>query len=488
MVELADIKTTLNFRTKYRHNPMDFMVEVLDVKREYVWDKMVEVSESVRDNQFTAVKAGNSCSKSYIVGRLAIWFLYCFYPSTVITTAPSGTQVEEILWREIHAAYNNAKLPLGGHLLQTELDLQRDVKGEKWYAIGFSTKPDTATQQATRMQGFHNKYVLIIFDEGAGILKPIWEAKDKLITNPFHKFIAIGNPTMSKGDFVDCFKDSSYNKITISVKDTPNYKQNKEVIPGLSGRQFEANVIKKYGENSNHYKAMITGEIPSEDVDSFIPIDWIEKAEDRSADPHLSYIKRFVTVDVADGGDDDTVIKAWENKTEIKKIILRDKKVEDCEPYVWRLLREIKGNAIIYDHDGIGRVMGGFLRASADAGTTIIPFEGSSKEVYDSTMFMHRRSEGHWAMRKDFERNLISIMRDEFQKEEIANLKTVAHSRGFVAIEKKKDYKKRVGRSPNQSDAVMMMCAEFDRVPIIERQFGSQTYRQGQEQGSAMAA
>jgi hypothetical protein len=44
-------------------------------------------------------------------------------------------------------------------------------------------KTDTVTEQATRFQGFHNENVLILFDEAAGILREIWEAKDKLLTN-----------------------------------------------------------------------------------------------------------------------------------------------------------------------------------------------------------------------------------------------------------------------------------------------------------------
>jgi len=308
-------KEILKFQSKYQKDPVGFMTDCLDVKKENVWGKMVEVAESVRDYQHTAVKAGNSVSKSYVMGRLALWFLFTHYPSTVITTAPSYPQVEEILWREITTAYSNAKIPLGGKLTKTQLDLQCG-EGEKWFAMGFATKPDTVTQQATRVQGFHNVWVLVLFDEGAGILNPIWDAKDKLITSPKHKFVTIGNPTVATGRFVDCFKSSLYNHITISVLETPNYIEDREVIPGLSGRQFEEQVIQKYGKGSDYYKAMITGEIPANDIDSLIPIAHIEKAINRMAHPY-KFKKRFLTWDVADGGDDPQMIKAWENKTEI---------------------------------------------------------------------------------------------------------------------------------------------------------------------------
>ena len=446
----------------YQDDPVRFMVDVLDVRRDLVWAKMEEIAIAVRDNKFTAVKAGHGVSKSFTASRIALWFLYSFYPSTVITTAPSHTQVEEILWREIRSCHANAKVTLGGNVTKTKIDL-----AEKWFAYGFATKSDTVTQEATRFQGYHNDNVLIIFDEAAGIEPVIWTAKDKLMTAGNCRFLAIGNPTSSKGDFIECFKDKRYKKITISVMDTPNYAAGKEIIPGVSGREFEEDARTKYGVDSNYYKASVLGEIPDDDVDSLIPLAWIERAERRAPYDKYRFTKRFLTVDVADGGDDWTVIKAWDNKTEIDSLVLRQKKVEECEPFVWRMVRKHGCNAVIVDADGIGRVMIGLLNAAKDKNFTVIPFEGSSTLVRDTAMFRHRRSEGHWAMRNDFNDNIISISKDDEQREELSSIKLDdKYTKGFIKIEPKEEIKKRIGRSPNLSDAIMMMSAEFDNVPV----------------------
>lgn len=455
--------------TKYRQDPVGFMTDILDVKKEHVWSKIVEMAEAVRDNQFVAIKAGNSVSKSYSMARLALWFLYTHYPSTVVTTAPSNIQVDEILWREIRSAHSNAKIPLGGDCLKTMLDLQKAFGGEKWFATGFATKADASTDQATRVQGFHNKHVLFIMDEAAGIDVPIWEAVDKLITTPRQKLVVIGNPTMARGRFVDCFKSKKFKKITISVLDTPNYQQGVEVIPGLSGVDFVNQVIDTYGKESNKYKAMVTGEIPDEDVDSLIPVSWIERAECRKVDYKFKTLKRFIVWDVADGGDDLHVIKAFENTTEIDEVTVRGKKVEEVEPYVWRLLKQIRGNCIIVDADGIGRVAVGLLEMSNIADVAIIPFSGASTEVIDTERFLNRRHEAHWAMRDMFEKNMISISNNPEQREELASVKLVDEKRGYIAVEKKIDLKKRLGRSPDRGDCIMMMCGCFDEVPIVSK-------------------
>ena len=63
------------FIDKYKPKPIEFQCDVLDVKPEHVWHRMVEVAEGVRDHQKTCVFAGHGVSKTYELGRLALWFL-----------------------------------------------------------------------------------------------------------------------------------------------------------------------------------------------------------------------------------------------------------------------------------------------------------------------------------------------------------------------------------------------------------------------------
>jgi len=68
-----------------------------------------------------------------------------------------------------------------------------------------------------------------------------------------------------------------------------------------------------------------------------------------------------------------------------------------------------------------------------------------------------------------FEKNMISISRIPDQREELAAIKLVEHNKGFIAIEKKKDLKERLGRSPDRADTIMMMCGAFDDLPIMRK-------------------
>ncbi|GAH45700.1 unnamed protein product, partial [marine sediment metagenome] len=248
----------LDFIKKGRADYSWFMTHALDVEPEHLWFKMKEVNDSVRDNERTAVGAGHGVSKTYGGARIALTFLFCYYPSTVITTAPSLAQVKNI-WREIRAAHTNARMPLGGKLTTLELDIQTET-GVKWYATGISTMPDTVTGEATRLQGIHNDYVLIILEEAAAILPEIWRATEH-IGAPFKRVLAIGNPTSKFGDFPAALRDPTWNHINISVTDTPNFKMGRQLIPGVYGKEYEQRIRLKYGKDSDEYKVRVLGGI-----------------------------------------------------------------------------------------------------------------------------------------------------------------------------------------------------------------------------------
>lgn len=72
---MIDMDRSKEIVSLYQDDPIRFFTDILDVKKELVWPKMVEIAESVRDNKKTAVKAGHSVSKSYSASRIALWFL-----------------------------------------------------------------------------------------------------------------------------------------------------------------------------------------------------------------------------------------------------------------------------------------------------------------------------------------------------------------------------------------------------------------------------
>lgn len=289
--DIEKMKAVYDEFVSYQTDGRGFLVNILGMKPEHIWFKMEEILDAIPKYQKIAIKAGHSVSKTYTLGRVVTWLKTCFQPSTVITTAPSDNQVRNQLWREIHASYAGAKVPLGGNMTTLQWDykpskevmdrLRPDVREmwEKNFAIGFSTSPDSATEHATKMQGWHNEWVFVIVDEACGIMPQIWRTiMESLIVDDHCKIIAIGNPTDPESDFASaCFSseksnmesdepyisDEGFYVITIDSMKNPNYIEGKRVIPGLASRTFVDSIIKKYGIDGDGTRYRVRGLFPT---------------------------------------------------------------------------------------------------------------------------------------------------------------------------------------------------------------------------------
>ncbi len=78
----------------YRKEPGRFAREVLG---SCWWEAQEEIAAALAQHRRVAVKAANGVGKTYLAADLALWFLYSFQPSVVLTTAPTWRQVETLL-------------------------------------------------------------------------------------------------------------------------------------------------------------------------------------------------------------------------------------------------------------------------------------------------------------------------------------------------------------------------------------------------------
>src|SRR5690554_4132377 len=142
-------------------------VWVQEVTGEKPWTKQTEILRALAVHRRIAVASCNSAGKSWLAARAVAWFLNTYYPSQVVTTAPTDRQVRRILWKEIHQAATAAERngnDLGGKRLTKSWEFN-----EEHFAIGFATRdydPDA-------FQGLHSEHILVIVDEAAGISEAI---------------------------------------------------------------------------------------------------------------------------------------------------------------------------------------------------------------------------------------------------------------------------------------------------------------------------
>ena len=310
------------------------------------WDKQIEIMKSVRDNRRTVVKSGHAVGKSFISARIALWFLQCWENSIVVTTAPTWTQVEKILWGELRSQFKSSLIPLRGELLTTQIKIS-----DKHYAIGIST------DECNRLQGFHSDYALIIVDEAPGVHSQMYEAIEGLMTDENCRLLLIGNPTSNSGEFYSAFKSPLYNKITISCYDSPNVKAGKTVIKGLVSKTWCEERKQEWGQESPLYQSRVLAEFPQSSENVLVPLKYIEIAENNVVNT-TGYEHKILAVDVAGGGENYTVYVVREGDT-IKSVKTRQgvdqyRGTLEVVGKISELIAEEDFDAVVIDDTGVG--------------------------------------------------------------------------------------------------------------------------------------
>ena len=158
-------------------------------------------------------KPATASAKASPAAVAVLWFLSCYAPAIVITTAPTARQVRHILWREIRRLHGASTQRLGGTMLNTRFEIAGDR-----FALGLST------DEADQFQGFHSPNMLIVVDEAEGVSESIYEAIDAVMTSGNCKLLLIGNPTSDSGSFRRAFHEDRriFRNITISALESPN--------------------------------------------------------------------------------------------------------------------------------------------------------------------------------------------------------------------------------------------------------------------------
>jgi hypothetical protein len=270
--------------------------------RPHYWYKQRLIADSIVNNSITCVVSGNGIGKTHCIAGCALAYLYTRPDSIVITTAPTGNSLREVLWGQIRTAFWNARFPLGGEIISSPLEkLMPAGKKRKWFMLGITTTKED------KLSGFHGKNVLIIADEASGVSADIFSAIDGI--NP-ERLVLIGNPLRCDGYFYElCLKASSgqvrnCGYIQVSSLESPHI--NEERSPwGLADKDWLQRMEDKWGRNSTWWTSHILGNFPSSNEDSLIHTEWLDKL----APVHMQAGNRHIAIDVAEGrGGDDAVI------------------------------------------------------------------------------------------------------------------------------------------------------------------------------------
>jgi phage terminase large subunit len=423
--------------------------------RRDLWSTQEAILRAVATRSRIAVKACHASGKSFVAAAAVLWFTTRYRDGVVVTTAPTWTQVENVLWGEIHKAVQHGRIAYPA-LSRTELRL-----GPGNYAIGLSTN------EGVRFQGFHGR-VLLVIDEAPGVRPDIWEAIEGIRAGGDVRVLALGNPTLSSGPFYDAFTATraGWSTFTISAFDSPNLAGlSLDDLLALSDPELDWNgrpylvtrrwVREKYDEwGLDHplWAARVCGEFPAQSDDALISLAWLEAAARLPTADTGGPVT--AGLDVAGPGEAETALVVAEGPHILAQHAWaqsdpRGAVAAALAPYRSRL------EAVNVDSVGIGHYLAKHLE---DLGYPA-RFVNVGEVAGDRERFRNLKAQFFWNLRLRFQQGDIAGLTDARTIGQLAGIRYKHNARGQVEIESKDDARKRGVKSPDRAEAVMLTFA-----------------------------
>lgn len=439
---------------------------------------------------------------SHISGRAVLWWLDIHPPGTafVVTSAPTAKQVHAILWREIGRAHQLSGMD--GRVLQND-ELQ--LGGE---LVAFGRKPADHDQHA--FQGIHALYILVVFDEACGIPLQLWTAASTLITNEHARWLAVGNPDDPKAEFAKVCEGADrvegglsargWNVLPISAFHTPAVTGEavpEELAMNLTSRLWMEEFAQDVGgpalvdahrvllgkvdagaslddayrgledktreviDGSPLYVAKVLGWFPGDTTDGVVLWSWLKQCTlpqdnaEAEAEP-VGPVELGIDVGGSETGDE-TVIYERVGHQAGRRWSIRSSDPNTVTDLCLEAIDEVGPSAVKIDSIGIGWGIMGSLRRERPSLSVV--GVNVSQRARARRRFLNLRSELWWDVARGLSKDQawdLSGLAEESTLAELAAPLWSEDRNGRVKVESKEDIRKRLGRSTDNADALLL--------------------------------
>lgn len=193
--------------TKFQSNPAGYARDVLGVAW---WSKQQEIAEALlRPPYRVLVKASHNVGKTFLAGSLVNWWYDIYDPGLTLTTAPTDTQVRDLLWKEVRVQRGNRGGFRGPQMPRLE-------SSKNHWAHGYTAKDSDG------FQGRHEEHMLFVFDEAVGVDGQFWEAAESMFGGEGHAWLCIFNPTDTSSQAYKEELSGRWTVLSISMLEHPN--------------------------------------------------------------------------------------------------------------------------------------------------------------------------------------------------------------------------------------------------------------------------
>jgi hypothetical protein len=450
------------FAEKYWSRPSEFLKDnLLFAKGEHPASYQLEHLDLLHQCRRVAVRAchgaGKTAEAAWAVLHFAMTREAAGADWKVVTTASVWRQLSLYLWPEIHKWTRRMKSIPG---LRRWHDEETQVLAVK---LAHGQAFAVASNDKDKIEGAHASELLYILDEAKAIPDATWDAIEGALASGSTYALAISTPGAAAGRFYNIhqrkpgYEDWTARHVTLD----------EAVAAGRVSRAWAEQREAQWGSNSPVYQSRVLGQFAETDEQALIPLAWVEAAQQRWQEHEDTISKLSVVtsfgVDVARSGADETAIATRASNTITAIEVWSGLTTMETTGLVVERLN--RGGVAVIDADGIGAGVYDRLKEqgkkAAEFHSGARPFETrqQNEEEHGSRRYLNLRARAWWAMRERLDPEAlceVSLPPDDALTADLTTPTWGVTSVGAVQIESKDEIRKRLGRSPDRGDAVVM--------------------------------
>jgi len=449
----------IRFKEKYWDDPAKFVRDCVwfrGKKDERATNYQLGIMNDLIRYKRVAVRSPRGAGKTGTAAWLILWYALTRDGRDwkIVTTASVWRQVDEFLWPEIHLWARALRWERIGRSPFTRNELMKvRLELETGHAFG------VASTDPGYVEGVHAKHLLYVFDEAKNISDDIWDSTEGAFSGSEEAFaLAISTPGEPHGRFFDIHDRRP------GLEDW--YPRHVTLAEALLEKRIDKDWVERnkllWGEISAQYQNHVLGNFAVADDEGLIPIHWVEAANVRYKSNGTSTSTDIgIGIDIGRTRDQSVIaVRRGSTITDIHRLPTTDTMGTTGLIINYLRMNDLTNTEPVVDVVGIGA---GVVDRLREQGISVIAYHASErtdfKDKSGELEFLNKRAAGWWRLREALDPaadTSLALPPDDVLLRELTAPHWESTSTGKIKVDSKKAIRKRIHRSTDSADAIIM--------------------------------
>lgn len=399
------------------------------------------------NQHFLSAKSGTTTGKTAFAATTCLWFLTTHPESKIPCTAPTGHQLEDLLFAEIQSWKRRIKYDR----IRNSIRIIKDkvfIEGyREWYIVARTIPKDSKDKLGDVLAGFHAPYLMFVVDEASGVPDPVFKGIEGSMIQKNVWCALVGNPTRDSGYFFDTHTSNkaSWGCVTLSSLRSPFVQQ-----------AWVERMRNLHGEDSDFFRTKVLGEFPRSGSSAIVSSEELHGAFARWHErQNMEHDGMLVAgLDPAAGKRDNSILTFRRGSYIFEPIRIKHNNTEDLSEKAVNICKDRGARELYIEYNGLGVGVFDQCKGFQKKGSGVKSYKVVTNErANDPQGYRNLRAELFCQIRNHID-ELAIPPHDRYIKE--ASEIILLPDKDRIQIEEKVKIRSRLGFSPDYFDSLMI--------------------------------